>query len=151
MAKVIQLVRGRGGILTWAVRLKSLLLTMFCFWRLKTFENGGGGAAFAMLCLSFEHSYYVWRRKWQSTPVFLPGKSCGQRSLVGYSPRGCKSQTRLSDYTTTTTTTIYAIQVHVPTQMAPFHELSVVSSRSQIEDNYLVVKFSGVLEPCLGE
>ena len=31
-----------------------------------------------------------WRRKWQSTPVLLPGKSQGQRSLVGYSPWGCK-------------------------------------------------------------
>ena len=30
------------------------------------------------------------RRKWQPTSVFLPGKSHGQRSLVGYSPRGCK-------------------------------------------------------------
>ena len=29
-----------------------------------------------------------WRRKWQPTPEFLPGKSHGQRSLVGYSPRG---------------------------------------------------------------
>ena len=27
-----------------------------------------------------------WRRKWQPTPVFLMGKSQGQRSLVGYSP-----------------------------------------------------------------
>ena len=27
-----------------------------------------------------------------TTPVFLPGKYHGQRSLVGYSPRGCKSQ-----------------------------------------------------------
>ena len=27
-----------------------------------------------------------WRRKWQSTPVLLPGKSHGQRSLVDYSP-----------------------------------------------------------------
>ena len=27
-----------------------------------------------------------WRRKWQPTPVFLPGKSHGQRSLVGYTP-----------------------------------------------------------------
>ena len=27
---------------------------------------------------------------WQPTPVFLPGKSHGQRSLVGYSPRGSK-------------------------------------------------------------
>ena len=30
------------------------------------------------------------RRKWQSTPVLLPGKSHGQRSLVGYSPWGHK-------------------------------------------------------------
>ena len=26
-----------------------------------------------------------WRKKWQPTPVFLPGESHGQRSLVGYS------------------------------------------------------------------
>ena len=31
-----------------------------------------------------------WRRKWQPTPVFLPGESRGQRSLAGYSPYGCK-------------------------------------------------------------
>ena len=31
-----------------------------------------------------------WRRKWQSTPVFLPGESYGQRNLVSYSPEGCK-------------------------------------------------------------
>ena len=31
-----------------------------------------------------------WRRKWQSTLVFLPGKSYGQRILAGYSPWGCK-------------------------------------------------------------
>ena len=29
---------------------------------------------------------HSWRRKWQPTPVFLPGKSHGQRSLVDYSP-----------------------------------------------------------------
>ena len=27
-----------------------------------------------------------WRRKWQCTPVFLPGESHGQKSLTGYSP-----------------------------------------------------------------
>ena len=27
-----------------------------------------------------------WRKKWQSTPVFVPGKFHGQRSLVGYTP-----------------------------------------------------------------
>ena len=38
-----------------------------------------------------------WRRKWQSSPVFLPGKSHGQRSVVGSSPWGLKSQARLKD------------------------------------------------------
>ena len=31
-----------------------------------------------------------WRREWQSTPVFLPGKFHGQRSLVVYTPWGHK-------------------------------------------------------------
>ena len=31
-----------------------------------------------------------WRRAWQPTPAFLPKEFHGQRSLVGYSPRGCK-------------------------------------------------------------
>ena len=30
----------------------------------------------------------TWRRKWQPTPVFLPGKSHGRKSLVGYGPWG---------------------------------------------------------------
>ena len=33
---------------------------------------------------------FPWRKKWQPTPVFLPRESHGQRSLVGYSPWGCK-------------------------------------------------------------
>ena len=31
-----------------------------------------------------------WRRKWQPMPVFLPGKSHGQRSLASFSPWDCK-------------------------------------------------------------
>ena len=31
-----------------------------------------------------------WSRKWEPTPVFLPEKSHGQRSLVGYSSWGLK-------------------------------------------------------------
>ena len=52
-------------------------------------------------CLSTQETYkrrgfspwvgkIPWRRKWQPTLVFLPGESHGQRSLVGYSPWGCK-------------------------------------------------------------
>ena len=29
---------------------------------------------------------FPWRRAWQTTPVFLPGESNGQRNLAGYSP-----------------------------------------------------------------
>ena len=43
-----------------------------------------------------------WRRKWQPTSVFLPGKSHGQRSLAGYSPWGPKkSWTWFSNQTIT--------------------------------------------------
>ena len=31
-----------------------------------------------------------WRKKWLATPVFLPGKCHGQRSLAGYCPWGHK-------------------------------------------------------------
>ena len=34
---------------------------------------------------------FPWRKKWQPTPVFLPGKSHGQRSPIGYSP-GARKQ-----------------------------------------------------------
>ena len=39
------------------------------------------------------HSWFgkiPWRSEWQPTPVFLPGKFHGQRSLGGYSPCGGK-------------------------------------------------------------
>ena len=44
-----------------------------------------------------------WRRKWQPTPVFLPGKSHGQRDLVGYCHGVTKSWAWLSDQTTIAT------------------------------------------------
>ena len=37
-----------------------------------------------------ESGRFLGRRKWKPTPVFFPGEYHGQRSLVGYSPRGCK-------------------------------------------------------------
>ena len=39
-----------------------------------------------------------WRKAWQPTLVFLPEESHGQRSLVGYSPWGCK-ESDTTDYT----------------------------------------------------
>ena len=41
------------------------------------------------LLIKFRNVYKTfWRRKWQLTLVFLPGKSYGQRSMAGYSPWG---------------------------------------------------------------
>ena len=42
-----------------------------------------------------------WRSKWQSTPALLPGKSHGQRTLVGYSPWGRKDLDMIDDFTFT--------------------------------------------------
>ena len=36
------------------------------------------------------YTYLYRRRQWHPTPLFLPGKSHGQRSLVGCSPWGCE-------------------------------------------------------------
>ena len=51
----------------------------------------------------FKMEQSIWRRRqWQPTPVLLPGKSHGQRSLVGCSPWDRKeSGTRPSDFTFT--------------------------------------------------
>ena len=40
------------------------------------------------------------RRKWQPTPVFLSGKSHGQRSLAGYSPWGFKESDMIEQLST---------------------------------------------------
>ena len=37
--------------------------------------------------VQFQIREILWRRKWQPTPVFLPGKFYGQRSLEGYRVR----------------------------------------------------------------
>ena len=46
--------------------------------------------AYACQCMRRGFDPWVWkipwRRQWQSTSVFLPGKFHGQRSLTGYSP-----------------------------------------------------------------
>ena len=66
------------------------------------FPDGPGGKEPACQCgIHKRHKFNLWvgkipwSRKWQPTPAFLPGKSHGQSSLMGYSPWVTKSQTRL--------------------------------------------------------
>lgn len=64
-------------------------------WCRTVFQSGYHNLHFA--------SSVQWRRKWQPIPVFLPGKSNGQRSPVGYiQSMGSQSQAWVSDWTTTT-------------------------------------------------
>ena len=48
------------------------------------------GVAKSQTQLSNFHFTFSWRKKWQPTLVFLPGKPQGQRSLEGYSLWGCR-------------------------------------------------------------
>ena len=61
------------------------------------FPGGSGGRESTCQCSRLKRSGFdlwvgkiLWNRKWHPTPVSLPGKFHGQRSLVGYSPWGPK-------------------------------------------------------------
>ena len=58
------------------------------------FLAGSDGKSICLQCRRLGFDPWVgkipWRRKWQPTPVFLPGKFHGRRSLIGYSPGNCK-------------------------------------------------------------
>ena len=72
------------------VNLYSLFQLMFCFSVLKI-NCGKINVTKTYHCrqIILYHSA-IWRRQWHPTPVLLPGKSHGWRSLVGHSPWGLK-------------------------------------------------------------
>ena len=59
-------------------------------------------------------SIHYWRRKWQPTPVFLPGEFHRQRSLVGYSSWVTKSWTERATNTRTHTSIHKKYVPHAP-------------------------------------
>ena len=75
-----------------------------------------------------------WRRKWQPSPVFLPGKSHGERSLAGYSPWGHKEwDTTWARNTSTHTHThtrnhIFCIRSATDGHLGCFHIFSLTSN-----------------------
>ena len=80
-------------------------------WRIPGTAEPGGlpsmgshrvGHGWSDLAAAAEAAAFIkWRRQWHPTPVLLPGKSHGWRSLVGCSPWGRKSPKWLSDFTFT--------------------------------------------------
>ena len=67
-------------------------LKWYLIWR--GFPGDSDGKSICLQCRRSGFNPWVWkipwRRKWQPTPVFLPGKSHGRWSLMGYSPWGHK-------------------------------------------------------------
>ena len=60
-----------------------------------SFPGGASGKEPVCQCRRFKRCGFdpgvwkiPWRRKWQPSPIFLPGESHGQRSLMSYSPWG---------------------------------------------------------------
>ena len=85
-----------------SLRLSSFLLILFSFFLSASFISTIVSAtslilssASVILLLVPSRVFLIsvialfWRRQWHPTPVLLPGKSHGQRSLVGCSPWGC--------------------------------------------------------------
>ena len=71
-----------------------LLITSFAVWSSYSMGFPGGSSGKEPTCqcrLDVRHTGLIpgsgrsWRREWQSTLIFLPGESHGQRSLAGYS------------------------------------------------------------------
>ena len=87
-----------GSITSWQIeREKVEAVTDFIFLGSKItrgFSGGSDGKSVYLQCGRPGFNSWVrkipWRRKWQPTPVLLPGKFHGWRSLVGYSQWGCK-------------------------------------------------------------
>ena len=72
----------QAGVLEWgAIAFSDLLTLKVC--NLKNFSFNLGYAV-----LLADPSQVIWRTQWHPTPVLLPGKSHGQRSLVGCGPWG---------------------------------------------------------------
>ena len=58
-----------------------------------------------------------WKREWQPTPVFLPGKFHGQRSLVGYSPWGHKELGMTEQLSTYLSVLLIAFKSKIPSKV----------------------------------
>ena len=79
-----------------------------------------------------------WRRKWELSPVFLPEKSCGQKSLVGYSPQGLK-ESGMTAHTHTHTSHSYSLRSSGIGKPVVQPSLSFVQERFSLKNNPLQI------------
>ena len=83
-----------------------------------------------------------WRRAGQPTPLFLPGESHEQRSLVGYSPQGCKESDTTEQLNTHAGTTVRDVMLQYMLVLG----LNFISWKLPFVDNLLLIGLH-VIEP----
>ena len=121
-------------------------------WKIPWMEEGSMGSraghdwATSFSLFTFMH----WRRKWQPTPVFLPGESRGRGSLVGCRLGVAQSRTRLKRLSSSSSTLTFPPPFHCRTassdwKSSPF-PTSLISIASSVVLPYLFL----VLRCCLG-
>ena len=86
---------------------------------------------------------FHWRRIWQPTPVFLPGKSQGQRSLEDYGPWGHKepNTTQWPNKTTTATSAVLKVSCF-PWLFTKVNLCCGPCERSMTSDGFLIFFFT---------
>ena len=83
-----------------------------------------------------------WRRKWQPTPVILPGESCGQRSLAGCSHGITKRWSRLSTHARTHTPLVPGTAFLLFSVCMAYYLLSSESPKPHLQCSHLLQAFT---------
>ena len=89
--------QGGGDLIECVWMCSSSAIFWKSFRRIGDFPGSASGKESTCQCRSWDRHGFdpwvrkiPWRRKWQPTPVFLPGEFQEQRSLAGYSARDCR-------------------------------------------------------------
>ena len=73
-----------------------------------------------------------WRSKWQPTPVFLPGKSHGQRSLAGYGVTKESDTTEVTKQQHMTLESMFHLQVLLQVKLSFTCKMAIVPHRAVV-------------------
>ena len=116
----------------------SRLIQLISLFRLPRWHSGKESACQCRRCKGCRVNSWArkttWRRKWQPTPVFLPRKPHGQRSLVGYNP--CSSKE--SNTTEWLNTSLLSYIVLVSSWTNAFYDIYVYWSQSDHDPRHFM-------------
>ena len=89
-------------------------------------------SSFWTKCIIDVTSCLYWRRKWQPAPVFLPGESWGQGSLVGGPSMGSQSWTWLKHLSSSSSSCLYCFTTHYELEFKKIAQICFLSTISVV-------------------